>query len=78
MRNTTTKVLSFDDNGPGISAELRSRVFERFYRCDESHSSSVPGTGLGLSLVKRAVEANHAKIALSESTHGGCSFKVFF
>ena len=47
--------LSVKDTGIGIPREECSRVFERFYRVDKSHSKEIGGTGLGLSIVKHGV-----------------------
>ena len=57
------------DTGIGIPRESRSRVFERFYRVDKSHSRDVGGTGLGLSIVKHGAQLHNAKLTL-ESTEG--------
>ncbi|MFT5521431.1 MAG: two-component system sensor histidine kinase QseC [Enterobacterales bacterium] len=56
------------DSGPGIAAELRDRVFERFYRVDgDRHKSSVQGCGLGLSIVKHIVTMHNGSINLADS-----------
>ena len=57
------------DTGIGIPAEHQSRIFERFYRVDKSHSKASGGTGLGLSIVKHAAAYHKAEIHL-ESTPG--------
>ncbi len=69
-------VLQVRDTGIGISPEHQSRVFERFYRVDKSHSRASGGTGLGLSIVKHAVLYQKGSIML-ESTEGkGSCFTV--
>lgn len=55
------------DTGHGIEAENLPQVFERFFRIDKARSRDVPGTGLGLALVKSIVEAYGGKITLESS-----------
>ena len=62
--------LSVSNTGPGIPAELQSRVFEPFFRGDPSHVSTTDGCGLGLSIVRCIVDAHGGTIAV-ESTVGG-------
>ena len=47
------------DDGPGIPAGERERVFERFYRTDPPRSRAVGGAGLGLAIVRAIAEAHH-------------------
>lgn len=71
-------ILTVSDNGIGIPLEHQSRIFERFYRVDKSHSKETGGTGLGLSIVKHAV-AYHGGIIKLDSTVGkGTTVKVIF
>lgn len=70
--------LTVRDTGIGIPEEHQSRVFERFYRVDKSHSKKVGGTGLGLAIVKHGALYHNADISL-ESTEGkGTSITVSF
>lgn len=55
------------DTGHGIEAEYLPHVFERFYRIDKARSRNVPGTGLGLALVKSIVEAYGGKIGITSA-----------
>lgn len=61
-------VGSVADNGPGIPAEEREKVFQRLYRLD--HSRSTPGSGLGLSLVRAIADLHGASIALEDCEPG--------
>ena len=66
------------DTGIGIPPEDQSRVFERFYRVDKSHSKASGGTGLGLSIVKHAAAYHHAKIELESAEGEGTTIRVIF
>ena len=61
--------VAVTDQGPGIPPEHLSRVTERFYRVDESRESTIGGSGLGLSIVKHALEHHDAELKI-ESTQG--------
>jgi two-component system OmpR family sensor kinase len=64
------------DDGPGMSAEVAERAFEPFYRGDASRDRRTGGVGLGLSLVRRIVEAHGGRVELSTEPGRGTSFLV--
>jgi len=68
--------FSVDDSGPGIPADERGRVFERFYRVDKSRSSDSGGRGLGLAIAAEIVKAHGGSISVGHSDLGGASFTV--
>jgi len=61
-------VVVVADNGPGIPASERKRVFERFARLDQSRSK--PGNGLGLALVKAVAEQHGGSLELADNVPG--------
>ena len=70
--------LIVSDTGIGIPAEHQSRVFERFYRVDKSHSKRSGGTGLGLSIVKHAAAYHKASLELESTPGKGTTITVTF
>ena len=66
------------DTGIGIPYEDQSRVFERFYRVDKSHSRAIGGTGLGLSIVKHAAALHGAERKLQSQPEDGTVITVLF
>lgn len=69
-------IIAVIDEGIGIPADLRQKVFERFFRVDNSDRRNVGGTGLGLSLVKDIVEAHHGRVWIEANLPSGCQVMV--
>jgi signal transduction histidine kinase len=69
-------ILEVTDTGSGIPAEVQPRIFDRFYRVDQSRSRNNGGTGLGLSIAKWAVEVNGGRLTLEPRTGGGSIFRI--
>ncbi|MEE1024107.1 MAG: ATP-binding protein [Acutalibacteraceae bacterium] len=71
-------VVTVSDTGIGIPPEHHSRIFERFYRVDKSHSKETGGTGLGLSIVKHAVAYHKGKVTLDSVPDEGTTITITF
>lgn len=69
--------IHVDDDGPGIPAEQRASVFERFARLDEGRSSDRGGAGLGLAIVAGVAEAHHGGVAAGEAPLGGARVSLW-
>jgi signal transduction histidine kinase len=68
--------LTVDDDGPGIPADQRQRVFERFVRLDHARQRDRGGAGLGLSVVAEIVADHGGRVAAVDSALGGVRFEV--
>jgi two-component system phosphate regulon sensor histidine kinase PhoR len=70
--------VSIADNGSGMAREHLPRVFERFYRADQSRSRDEGGTGLGLAIVKHLVEAHGGKVSADSELGIGTTIVCWF
>ncbi|HEY7835996.1 MAG TPA: HAMP domain-containing sensor histidine kinase [Solirubrobacteraceae bacterium] len=68
--------VSVTDHGPGIAAEERERLFERFWRREGGRERGRAGAGLGLAIVQGVVQAHHGTIDVRDVPGGGASFVV--
>ncbi|MBI5340919.1 MAG: HAMP domain-containing protein [Mycolicibacterium rufum] len=69
-------VIHIGDDGPGIPANQRERVFERFVRLDAARTRDAGGSGLGLAIVAEIVAAHHGAISIGERVGGGACITV--
>jgi len=75
-QDTQAALLEVEDDGIGIPADALPHIFERFYRADASRSNRAEGTGLGLSLVKWAVDQHHGSINVESRANKGSRFRI--
>jgi two-component system sensor histidine kinase GlrK len=69
-------VIEVSDNGPGVPASERDRIFDWFYQGDGMHGGRVAGSGLGLAIVRELVLAHHGQIEVVDDDKPGARFRV--
>jgi len=74
--DATATWISVRDRGPGIPANEQARIFKEFYRTPDAYRSNVEGTGLGLALVKRHIEALGGNVEVESEVGKGSTFTI--
>lgn len=80
QRNGKEYAVNIADTGCGIPAELRPRIFERFFRADKARSHAENdggGAGLGLAISRWIAEAHHGRLELTRSDPSGSTFSAY-
>lgn len=75
-REARAAVIEVADQGVGIHPREHRRIFERFYRAPEEHNRRVPGTGLGLALVKHIIESHGGQVTVESAPAKGSTFTI--
>lgn len=75
-RENQRAILSVIDHGEGIPAQIRSKIFQRFWRADTSRTRDTGGSGLGLAIVAAIIEAHQGDVEVVETPGGGATFRV--
>ena len=77
-QKTGQVIIEVKDRGIGIPAELRKKVFKKFYRVQDEETRETKGSGLGLFIVKQAIEKHKGKIGISDNVPHGTIFTITF
>jgi two-component system OmpR family sensor kinase len=75
-RRNDEVIFEVRDHGEGIPEQLRTKVFERFYRADNSRNRETGGSGLGLAIVSTIIDRHDGEIVADVTAGGGATFRV--
>ncbi|MGE5352824.1 MAG: sensor histidine kinase, partial [Acidobacteriota bacterium] len=71
-------VCTIQDCGIGMEEEEIEKIFDRFYRIDESRSSRIGGSGLGLAIVKKLADLQKLRLEVTSQPNQGTTFSIYF
>ena len=77
-KNDSTVLCLIKDDGIGMTNEQVSKIFDRFYRADESRNSKISGNGLGLSIVKKLTDLQNLKLEITSRPQAGTTVIISF
>lgn len=69
-------VIEVEDNGPGIPDAEKTKIFDRFYRLDDSRARDTGGTGLGLAISREAILLHGGDVEVEDAPDGGSIFRI--
>lgn len=64
------------DHGEGIPPQIREKIFDRFWRADNSRNRETGGSGLGLAIVASIIDAHNGEVSVADTDGGGATFRV--
>lgn len=76
-RESSQAVIAVIDHGEGIPPQIRTKIFQRFWRADNSRTRETGGSGLGLAIVAAIVAAHRGEVEVVETPGGGATFRVW-
>ncbi|GAA0833058.1 MULTISPECIES: ATP-binding protein [Marinomonas] len=77
-REDDTAVVLFEDTPPGVNEEEKNRIFEQFYRVENSRNRATGGRGLGLAICTNIVDGHQGNISAYHSPQGGLGIRIEF
>lgn len=78
QKKETSVLVSISDNGAGIEPKFREKIFDRFFRIDESRNSETGGTGLGLAIAQKIAQLHNTRIQVQSGVNKGSTFFIIF
>jgi signal transduction histidine kinase len=76
LRSARECMVTVRDTGPGVPADEREKIFERFYRSSQHRNDRTPSTGLGLPIARKIAEMHNGRVWVEGAPGGGSIFTL--